>query len=170
MGNYSAFDAQNPILNSNPRPPNTPPIVEPSYYSYFLHADVGGPMTKTSSFFSSVFNRNEQNQVVVDAIDPASITAANPNGTPLNETVPNPSNRLDLSQRFDFQLGQSNSVTGHYDYYRSSFTNGSVGITSPPRTGHQWRESGEYAAGLRQPCAEQELRRQHPLSLPPHSK
>lgn len=132
MGNYSAFDAQNPILNSNPRPPNTPPIVEPSYYSYFLHADVGGPMTKTSSFFSSVFNRNEQNQVVVDAIDPASITAANPNGTPLNETVPNPSNRLDLSQRFDFQLGQSNSVTGHYDYYRSSFTNGSVGITSLP--------------------------------------
>jgi hypothetical protein len=126
MGNYSAFDAQNPILNSN-RLAGSPPLVEPSYYSYFLHADVGGPMTKTSSFFSSVFNRNEQNQSIIDAIDPGSVTAANPNGTPYNATIANPSNRFDLSQRFDLQLGQSNSVTGHYDYYRSSFTNGGVG-------------------------------------------
>ena len=61
MGNYSAFNAQNPILNSN-RLPGSPPIVEPPYYSYFLHADVGGPMTKQSSFFSNIFNRSQHDQ------------------------------------------------------------------------------------------------------------
>jgi hypothetical protein len=131
MGNYSAFDAQNPILNSN-RLAGSPPIVEPSYYSYFLHADVGGPMTKQSSFFSSIFNRNEQNQSVIDAIDPGSVTAANPSGTPLNESIANPSNRVDFGQRFDLQVGQSNSLTARYEYYRSSFTNGAVGTLALP--------------------------------------
>ena len=126
MGNYSAFNAQNPILNSN-RLPGSPPIVEPPYYSYFLHADVGGPMTKQSSFFSNIFNRSQHDQAVIDAISPASITAANPDGTPYNTTVSHPSSRLDIGQRFDWQLGQSNSLTAHYEYYRSSFTNGSVG-------------------------------------------
>ena len=131
MGNSSAFDAQNPILNSN-RLPGSPRIVEPSYYSYFLHADVGGPMTKTSSFFSNIFNRSQHDQSVIDAINPASVTAANPNGTPLNGTISYPSSRVDVGQRFDFQLGQSNSLTARYEYYRASFTNGGVGPLALP--------------------------------------
>ena len=126
MGNDSPFDAQNPILNSN-RLAGSPPIVEPPYYVYFLHADIGGPMTKQSSFFSSIFNRSQHFQSVIDAIDPGSVTAANTNGTPYNATISNPSSRLDVGQRFDWQLGQSNSMTAHYDYYRASFTNGGVG-------------------------------------------
>ncbi len=132
MGNDSPWDAQNPILNSNPRPAGSPPIVEPPYYSYFFHGDVGGPMTKNSSFFSSIFNRSQHDQQVIDAIDPGSITTANPNGTALNSTISNPSSRLDVGQRFDYQLGQSNSLTGRYEYYRSSFTNGSVGELALP--------------------------------------
>ncbi len=126
MGNDSPFDAQNPILNSN-RVAGSPPIIEPPYYVYYLHADIGGPMTKQSSFFSSIFNRSQHFQSVIDAIDPGSVTAASPNGTPFNATVSNPSSRLDVGQRIDWQLGQSNSLTAHYDYYRAAFTNGSVG-------------------------------------------
>ena len=75
-GNYSGFNAQNPILNSN-LPPGAPPqIQEPSYYSYFFYGNIGGPMTKTSSYFGDLFNRKNENVGIVDAIDPASITPA----------------------------------------------------------------------------------------------
>ncbi|MHB1673735.1 MAG: TonB-dependent receptor [Acidobacteriaceae bacterium] len=130
-GNYSAWNAQNPILNSNPRPPNSPPLVEPSYYSYFFYGNIGGPMTKTSSYFGDLFDRNIQNVAIVDAIDPSKVTAANPNAY-LNESVSNPSSRVDTSPRFDFQLGQSNSLTIRYEYYHTSFTNGSVGVLALP--------------------------------------
>ncbi len=131
-GNYSGFNAQNPILNSNPRPAGSPPLVEPSYYSYFFYGNIGGPMTKTSSYFGDLFNRHTENVAIVDAIDPASITAANPFGTYLNPTVSNPSTRVDTEPRFDFQLGQSNTLTVRYEYYHASFTNGSVGELALP--------------------------------------
>ena len=130
-GNYSGWNAQNPILNSNPTP-NGIPLVEPSYYSYFFYGNIGGPMTKTSSYFGDLFNRNIQNVAIVDAVDPGSVTPANPKGTPFNESVSNPSSRVDTSPRFDFQLGQSNSLTIRYEYYHASFTNGSVGELALP--------------------------------------
>jgi len=131
-GNFSALNAQNPILNSNPRPAGAPPLVEPSYYSYFLYGNIGGPMTKTSSYFGDIFNRRTEDVSIVDAIDPASITAANPKGTYLNQSVSYPSSRVDTSPRFDFQLGQANTLTLRYEYYRAAFTNGSVGELALP--------------------------------------
>lgn len=134
-GNYSAFNAQNPILNSNLLP-GQKSITEPSYYSYFLYGNIGGPMSKNSSYFFNVFNRNDENQNIVDAINPASVTPANPNGTPLNESVSNPSSRLDVGPRFDFQLGNSNSITVRYSFYRSVETNDGIGETSLPEQGY----------------------------------
>lgn len=131
-GNYSGFNAQNPILNSNPRPAGSPPLVEPSYYSYFFYGNIGGPMTKTSSYFGDLFNRKNENVAIVDAIDPKSITAANPFGTYLNLPISNPSTRVDTEPRFDFQLGQSNTLTVRYEYYHATFTNGSVGLLALP--------------------------------------
>jgi hypothetical protein len=130
-GNYSGFNAQNPILNSNLQP-GQPPITEPSYYSYLLGGDIGGPMTKTSSYYADLFGRKSENVSIVDAIDPASVTPANPNGTYLNETVSNPSTRIDIEPRFDFQLGNSNSLTVRYEYYHAAFTNGNVGPLALP--------------------------------------
>lgn len=116
-GNYSGFNAQNPILNAN-LPPGSKPIPEPSYYSYFFYGNVGGPITKNASYFMDVFNRNVQNENIIDAIDPSSITASNPNGTTLNESLSNPSSRLDVGPRFDVQFGQSNTLTARYSFYR----------------------------------------------------
>ena len=59
-------------------------------------------MTKTSSYFGDIFNRRTEDVSIVDAIDPASITAANPKGTYLNQSVSYPSSRVDTSPRFDF--------------------------------------------------------------------
>jgi Carboxypeptidase regulatory-like domain len=125
-GNTSAFNSQNPILNSNLLP-GEPRIQEPSYYSYFVYGNIGGPISKTSSYFFDVFRRQNENQTVIDAINPASITVANPNGTPLNETVTNPSSRLDISPRLDFQVGKSNTLTARYDLYRNIQSNDGVG-------------------------------------------
>jgi Carboxypeptidase regulatory-like domain len=49
-GNYSAFNSENPILNSNLRPGQTP-LQEPPYYSYNFNGSVGGPISKSASFF-----------------------------------------------------------------------------------------------------------------------
>ncbi|MGC2404244.1 MAG: hypothetical protein WA510_30910, partial [Acidobacteriaceae bacterium] len=130
-GNYSGFNSQNPILNSN-LPPGSPRLTEPSYYSYFLYGNVGGPMTKTSSYFTDLFTRKNVNVNIVDAIDPASVIPSNPNGTFENISVSNPSTRWDPEGRLDFQLGQANTLTLRYEYYRSSFTNGEVGETALP--------------------------------------
>lgn len=130
-GNFSGLNAQSPILNSN-LPPGAPRQTEPPYYSYFFYGNIGGPMTKTTSFFADVFNRKKEDVSIIDAIDPASITASNPNGTYLNETVNNPSTRVDTSPRFDFQVGQANTLTLRYDYYHASFTNGNVGQLALP--------------------------------------
>ncbi len=133
-GNYSGFNAQNPILNSNLRPGQTR-ITEPSYYSYFIYGNVGGPINKASSYFFNIFSRHNENVNIVDAIDPASITPATPNGTALNEAVSNPSSRFDLNPRFDLQLGKSNSLTVRYSLYRQSFTNSGIGQLSLPEQG-----------------------------------
>ncbi|MES2222731.1 MAG: carboxypeptidase-like regulatory domain-containing protein [Acidobacteriota bacterium] len=130
-GNFSALNAQNPILNSN-LPPGAPRLTEPPYYSYFVYGNIGGPMTKTSSYFFDLFNRKNQNVSVIDAIDPASVTPSNPNGTYLNETVSNPSTRVDTEPRFDFQLGQANTLTLRYEFYHASFSNGNVGELALP--------------------------------------
>jgi len=63
---------------------------------------------------------------------PTSITAANENGTRLNEAYPNPSSRIDVSPRLDLQLGNANTLTLRYEFFRSVATNGGVGPLALP--------------------------------------
>ena len=121
-GNDSAFNSRNPILQ-------TP---EPPYYSYNLQGSVGGPISKNASYYVSAFGRNNQNVSVIDAVDPASVTPEDPTGVRLNEAYPNPSSRLDISPRLDLQLGQKNTLTLRYDFYRAVTTNGGVGPLALP--------------------------------------
>ncbi len=65
-GNASILNSQNPILNANLKP-GEPAIQEPSYYSYNLTGSIGGPIGKSSSYFLSLFARNNQNEAIVDA-------------------------------------------------------------------------------------------------------
>lgn len=130
-GNTSAFNAQNPILNSNLQP-GQQPIQQPSYYSYSLYGNIGGPITKTSSYFFDLWTRNRHNESIIDAIDPASVTASNPNGTPLNETINNPSTRIYTGPRIDMQLGKSHTLTIRYSFFRGVNTNEGIGQTTLP--------------------------------------
>jgi Carboxypeptidase regulatory-like domain len=121
-GNDSSFNSRNPILQTS----------EPPYYSYNLEGSVGGPLSKTASYYVSAFGRNNQNVSVIDAVDPTSVTPENPNGVRLNEAFGNPSSRIDISPRLDLQLGQANTLTLRYDFFRSVNTNGGVGTLSLP--------------------------------------
>lgn len=134
-GNYSGFNAQNPILNAN-LSPGEPLIREPSYYSFFLNGNIGGPISGASSYFVNAFYRNIQNVSVVNAINPASITAANPNGLTLNQAISNPMSRTDVNPRFDIQLGKSNTFTARYSLYRIVQTNDGIGPLALPEEGY----------------------------------
>ena len=114
-GNDSAFNSQNPLLVGKAEPP---------YYSYFMHGNVGGPISKSASYFVSVFARNAQNQVILRAIDPTAVSDGEANPPSINEAYSNPTTRLSLSPRVDIQLGQSNTLTVREEYNRSSDPNG----------------------------------------------
>ncbi len=124
QGNDSAFNTENPLLYN---------VAEPPYYSWSMRGYASGPITKNSSYFVSAFSRQQQNENVVTGINPASITAANLNGTSINEAFANPTSRLDISPRLDLQLGQSNTLTIRETYNRSVSTNsiGENGLTLP---------------------------------------
>ena len=123
-GNESAFNSQNPLLAGK---------TEPSYYSWILHGSVGGPITKTSSYFVSGFSRQQLNENIVEAIDPASITTTNLYGSSINEAFANPTSRLDVSPRIDLQLDKANTLTIRETYNRSASTDsiGNTGLTLP---------------------------------------
>jgi Carboxypeptidase regulatory-like domain len=124
-GNISTFNAQNPILNANLKPGESP-VAEPSYYSYNLNGSVGGPINKNASYYVSMFARNNQNETVVDATNPEDTTET------LNEAVNNPSSRMDVSPRFDLQLGKSNTLTIRDEFYRSVQTNNGLSALTLP--------------------------------------
>src|SRR6202789_311487 len=121
-GNDSSFNSRNPILQT----------AEPSYYSYNVQGSVGGPISKNASYFVSAFGRNTQNVSVIDAAAPTSVTPENPLGVRLNEAYGNPSSRIDISPRLDLQLGQSNTLTLRYEFFRAIVTNGGVGPLALP--------------------------------------
>ncbi len=59
LGNDSAWNTANPLVQQ-----------QPSYYLYFIQADVNGPLTKNASYFFSLFRFDRQNQSIIDAVNP----------------------------------------------------------------------------------------------------
>ena len=77
-----------------------------------------GRSTKTSSYFVSAFARNQQNENIVEAINPASITAADPTGTPSTKRSAIPP-RGSISVRASIcNSAKSNTLTIHETYNR----------------------------------------------------
>jgi hypothetical protein len=112
-GNDSAFNSLNPFVSS-----------EPSYYSTFLMGNVGGALSKTSSWFGSIFRRDNQSNSIINA------ELLDSSGNPYNYSaaVSNPQTRLDLSTRLDFQLGSKNTLTVRYSLDHQTATNNGVSL------------------------------------------
>jgi hypothetical protein len=111
MGNDSAFNSLNPFVTS-----------EPPYYTTFLAGNASGALSKKSSWFGSIFRRDNKSNSIINA----DLLDASGNTYNYTAAVANPQSRMDISPRFDFQLGASNTLTARYMYDRQKETNSGV--------------------------------------------
>ncbi len=110
-GNDSAFNSLTPLVTT-----------EPSYYSTFMVANASGSAGKSASWFANVFRRDNQSNSIISA------TLAD--GSSYSKAVATPQSRLDVSPRFDLQLGKNNTLTVRYSFNRDKETNAGVSGTS----------------------------------------
>ena len=113
-GNSSAFNSKSPFAGD---------AEQPAYHSIFLDGNFGGPLSKKASFFLDVFHRNIDDLSIINAqvLDP------NLQPTPFTQAIPNPRTRTNLSPRLDYALGEKNTLTIRYQFYRESETNNGIG-------------------------------------------
>jgi Carboxypeptidase regulatory-like domain len=111
MGNDSAFNSLNPFVSQ-----------EPSYYTTFANGSVGGSLGKKASWFGSVFFRDNASNSIVNA----ELLDGSSNVYNYTAAFANPQTRLDISPRFDFQLGDKNTLTVRYMLDRQKQSNSGV--------------------------------------------
>jgi Carboxypeptidase regulatory-like domain len=126
QGNDNVFNTGNPFTAELP-----------SYYSFQYNGTVSGAFSKWASFFISVEQRDIQTDNVYSipngpVFDVASDTWAISPGT-VNGSLFSPANHLEVSPRVDLQLGQKNTLTMRYQYYRNNVS-GSLNPASLPST------------------------------------
>jgi hypothetical protein len=107
-GNDSPWNAKDPFVTT-----------QPPYYSYQFFGDLNGPINKQMSYFTSIYNQNSVNDSVVDAETPL--------GAPFTQAISSPSHNLELSPRFDFQVGKTQTISIRYQFTINSQTNAGVG-------------------------------------------
>jgi hypothetical protein len=122
-GNDSAFNSRNPYLGTATQSP---------YDSVIYNGNIGGPINKKASFFFNLQRRNIDEIAVVNA----TILNSAFQPTPLQESVPNPRTRTNLSPRIDYQVSKNNTLTGRYQYYRDTLQNAGVGGFVLPEAGY----------------------------------
>lgn len=115
-GNSSGLNTRNPFLGDAPQAP---------YDSVIYMGNIGGPINKKASFFFNVQRRNIDEIAVVNA--PA---------LDLNESLPNPRTRTNISPRIDYQVSPNNTLTARYQFYRDTQENAGVGGTVLPEAGY----------------------------------
>ena len=134
QGNANFFNTGNPFA-----------ATIPPYHSIMYDATLNGPLSKWASFFISIDQRNNQNDSIY-ALTNAPVLVSNPlmpcvslaTGPPsaceigsLSGGLFAPSTRTNISPRIDLQLGQKNTLTARYQFYRNN-ASGNIGSTSLP--------------------------------------
>jgi Carboxypeptidase regulatory-like domain len=104
FGDDSALNTGNPLLT-----------VQPSYYLYAYMGNVSGPITKTASYFFNFFRIQRQNQDIIDALNPATLSSN------ISESFPAPMMFMNINPRIDFQLTKNNfiSIRDQFNRYTS---------------------------------------------------
>lgn len=93
-GSDSALNTANPFLTQ-----------QPSYYLYGFGGNINGPLSKTATYFLSAQILDRQNQSIINALNPATLS------TNISEPFPSPATWLNLYPRVDFQAGKNNFVS-----------------------------------------------------------
>jgi hypothetical protein len=131
QGNDDAFNTANPFTK-----------VIPAYHSLMFNGTLNGSFSKWASFFISVDQRNNQNdsiyslaQAAVLVSDPSQPCGPTTTGAcevgPLSGGLFAPQTRTNIAPRIDLQLGQKNTLTARYQFFRNN-QSGNIGSTSLP--------------------------------------
>jgi len=128
-GNTAAFNTRNPFEGT---------AQQPGYYSTQFSANLGGSLGKKASFFTNIERRNLNELSVVNTpfVDPVTLLAGQ-----FADAVPNPRTRTNFSQRFDYQLTPTNTITTRYQYWRNNETGDGIGSFSLPTVGYTTLET-----------------------------
>lgn len=123
MGNDNNFNTGNPFA---PAPP---------YHKIQYNGSVSGSLSKSASFFISVEGRNDQDASIYSILDgPLYDAASNTyalNSGALSGSLFNPATHTVVTPRVDLQLGQKDTLTLRYEFYRNNVS-GAIGATSLP--------------------------------------
>ena len=128
QGNDNVFNTGNPFTRELP-----------SYYSDQYNGTVSGPLSKWASYFVSVEDRETQTDDVysipsgpLPAASNTYVAAGSAPGLPVSASGSqfSPANHLNVSPRIDLQLGQKNTLTMRYQFYRNNVTDSLPGSTS----------------------------------------
>lgn len=118
------FNDSNGIFNSrNPYASN-----KPDFNSRQYGGNVSGPVNRRSSFFMD-FERRDIND---NAIIKATILDPSLNIVPYSRAVLAPQYRTTISPRIDYQLSPNHTLTGRYEYTRTSLEDAGIGQFSLP--------------------------------------
>lgn len=117
----------------------------PPYHQFFLNGSVGGPISEKASYFFSIFARNTQNILIVNAPgtpdDPNYLAT---NGFNFVQNLDNPQTRIHLPVRADYQLTPTNTLTVRYQYNRAVDTGdgpGQLALASQASNTHSTENS-----------------------------
>ena len=127
------FNDNNAVLNS--RNPYVP--TKPDYNSEMFNGNLGGPLGKKVSFFFNVERRNINEFSAINA----TVLDQNFNSVQLQESIPNPRTRINISPRFDFQVSPSNTLTARYQLTHESEENQGLGQFSLPAQAYNLNET-----------------------------
>ncbi|HET8922267.1 MAG TPA: carboxypeptidase regulatory-like domain-containing protein [Candidatus Acidoferrum sp.] len=123
-GNTAAFNSRNPFEGT---------AQQPGYNSTQYSANLSGPLGKKASFFTNIERRNLNELSVVNTpfVDPNTFQF-----TQVSEAVQNPRTRTNFSQRFDYQITPTNTLTARYQYWRNNEDSDGIGAFSLPAVGY----------------------------------
>lgn len=130
FGTDSAFNTANPFVAG-----------KPSYYQYSYSGDISGPITKTATYFFNAFTITRQNQAIVDALDPSTLSN-------FSQAFPAPSNYFELTPRVDFQISKNNfmSVRNQYTHYSAHGLNvGALNLQQQALNAANWSNEFQIA-------------------------
>jgi hypothetical protein len=123
MGNESATNTGSPFLAN-----------VPSYYRLQYNGTVSGALSKTSSFFLSVEQRDNHDEAIynyVPAVQDPVTGLYSLSSTRASGALSNPHNHINISPRLDLQLGQKNTLTLRYQWFYDS-ESGDIGSRELP--------------------------------------
>ena len=119
LGNDDAFNTGNPFTKQIP-----------AYHSIQGNGTISGPISKNASFFFAVEERNTQDASIYTA-DTALFNGTEYVPQTIDGGLFSPRTRTAITPRVDIQLGQNNTLTLRYQFWRN-YQTGAIGSTALP--------------------------------------